>query len=114
MGDGKDFGDLTSTSTHNGGASSPTRGIFCGVSPSTVTNCDKIEYATLGDAIDFGDMTVSRNVHAGVSDCVRIAIAGGNVPSGRTNVIDYTSFSTGGSFANFGDLTDVRSQLSGG
>ena len=114
LGDGKDFGDLTSTSTHNGGASSPTRGIFCGVSPSTVTNCDKIEYATLGDAIDFGDMTVSRNVHAGVSDCVRIAIAGGNVPSGRTNVIDYTSFSTGGSFANFGDLTDVRGQLSGG
>ena len=59
-------------------------------------------------------MTVSRNVHAGVSDCVRIAIAGGNVPSARTNVIDYSTFTTGGSFVDFGDLTDVRSQLSGG
>ena len=114
LGDGTDFGDLTSISIHNGGASSSTRGVFGGIAPTTVANCDKIEYATLGDSIDFGDMTVSRNVHAGVSDCVRIAIAGGNVPGSRTNVIDYTTFSTGGSFADFGDLTDIRSQLSGG
>ncbi len=114
LGNSQDFGDLSSTSIHNGGASSPIVCIWNGVGTSVSTNCEKMVYASGGNTVSFGEMTVSRNTHAAVSDCVRIVVAGGVVPGARTNVIDYTSFSTGGSSADFGDLTDIRSQLAGG
>jgi len=114
LGNSQDFGDLSSTSVHNDGASSPIVCIWNGVGSSVSTNSEKMIYATRGNTVHFGDMTVARNSHTAASDCVRIVTAGGNVPGGRTNNIDYTSISTGGSFANFGDLTDVRSQLDGG
>ena len=59
-------------------------------------------------------MTVSRSHGAAVSDCIRIVTGGGSMPSARTNVMDYAYFSTGGSFLDFGDLTDVRSGLAAG
>ena len=114
LGNSQDFGDLSSTSVHNDGASSATRCVWNGVGSSVSTNCEKMEYATRGDTFTFGDMTVARNSHTATTDCVRIVVAGGNVPGSRTNVIDYTSISSGGSSADFGDLTDVRSQLDGG
>ena len=109
-----DFGVVTRFFGNAYAASSSTRGVFCCINPSVSTICDKIEYATLGDAADFGDMTVSRNAGAAVSDCIRIVSGGGNVPGSRTNVIDFMSFSTGGDATDYGDLTDIRSNLGAG
>ena len=45
----------------------------------------------------------------------RLRVAGGgNVPGSRTNVIDFMSFSTGGNAMDYGDLTDIRSNLGAG
>ena len=41
-------------------------------------------------------------------------VCGGNVPGARTNVIDFMSFSTGGNAMDYGDLTDIRSNLGAG
>ena len=74
-GNGTDFGDLSRTTTRDGGAvASSTRGVFAGGDqddPSSSAEVNIIEYiqiSTQGDAIDFGDLTVARNHMSGMSN----------------------------------------------
>ena len=63
MGDTKDFGDLsTLTSPNGGGCASSTRGLVLGrhVSNSYKNTIEFVQIMTTGNAIDFGDLTGNR------------------------------------------------------
>ena len=63
LGDTKDFGDLsTLTSPNGGGCASSTRGLVLGrhVSNSYKNTIEFVQIMTTGNAIDFGDLTSTR------------------------------------------------------
>ena len=62
-----DFGDLTAARRDIAGASSPTRGVFCGGYP-LVNTIDFVEILTTGNAVDFGDQTTKRHRVSGCSN----------------------------------------------
>ena len=75
LGTGVEFGDLSRTTTRDGGAvSSSTRAVFAGGDqqvPATVNRVDTIDYielSTQGNAIDFGNLTIARNHMPGMSN----------------------------------------------
>ena len=116
LGNGADFGDLTSGHTQQvgaGGGSNAIRGIFAGGYKSPATSYNNISYvtiATLGNANDFGDLTYSSGELAGCASPTRIAwgtrLSPGN---GRTNDVQYLQIMTTGNTVDFGDLTQGRS-----
>ena len=63
LGNGTDFGDLSSSvSSRGGGCSSPTRALFGGGDDPNV-NIEYVEFATTANAVDFGDLTYVENRH---------------------------------------------------
>ena len=71
LGNGVDFGDLSRTTTRDGGSGCITNSCsFAGgdqqqpAAADRVDTIDYIELSTQGNAIDFGNLTVARN-HAG-------------------------------------------------
>lgn len=60
LGNGTQFGELSTTMFAAGSASSPTRAAFFGGStPSVINTIQYISISTGGDAVDFGDMTAA-------------------------------------------------------
>jgi hypothetical protein len=114
VGDAVDFGDLNSAKTSGGACSNSTTGLFGGgylLPGSALTaNVQSITIASTGDSSSFGTLTVARTYLNGVSNSTRALFGGGEVVS-RVNVIDYLTFSGGGSAADFGDLLTANIQM---
>ena len=85
----------------------PQIGLFAGYFTGSVaaTNIEQINILTSGNATNFGNLSVGRYNGAGMSSSTRAVFAGGNDRSAGndSNHIDYVSFSTGGTAADFGD-----------
>jgi len=107
-----DFGDLTVTMFQGAGCSNNTRGVIYtdAASPAGPYNIDYIEIATKGNASTFGDAinppNIKRSSLGAVSNSTRGLFAGGGNPDKSAN-IEYLTFSTLGSSANFGDLLNA-------
>ena len=114
------FGDITTSGNQTGGAmaGNQTRLLFSGGNQPTTSNviCSK-EFSFDGNFIDFGDLSVDRQLHAGASNGVRAAFAGGRQrpgPSGSyttSNRMDVSTFASFGNAIDFGDLTVARFSL---
>jgi hypothetical protein len=113
LGNGADFGDLSTTrSLYGGAASNHVRGIFMGgegpaPGHAKVNVIDYITIASLGDASDFGDLTSARYGGGGIASSTRVCFGGGFTGS-NSDVIDYGTIASTGDFADFGDLTSIR------
>ena len=113
-GNAQDFGDLNENLGGGPpGASSPTRGLFCGgYHPSPSLTCRNtiqfVTIATTGNAKDFGDMTTVR-AHGGVSgNSTRILISSGySDPNTKLDSIDKVTIASLGNATNFGDASHV-------
>tara|TARA_R100001086_G_scaffold142543_1_gene74928 strand:- start:174 stop:2075 length:1902 start_codon:yes stop_codon:yes gene_type:complete len=114
------FGDITTSGNQTGGAmaGNQTRLLFSGGNQPTTSNviCSK-EFSFDGNFVDFGDLSVDRQLHAGASNGVRAAFAGGRQrpgPSGSfttSNRMDVSTFASFGNAIDFGDLTVARYSL---
>jgi len=110
LGNGLDFGNLTSTTSEFGGCASSTRGIFMGgeIFP---TNINVIQYLTisqLGNTFDFGDLTIARRGTSCLSNSTRGICSGGSIAPVAVNydTIDYVTIATTGNASDFGNLVD--------
>ena len=109
LGNGLDFGNLTTVTSEFGGCASSTRGIFMG-GEQFPANINVIQYLTisqLGNTFDFGDLTSVRRANTCLSNNVRGISLGGNLAPtlvGKTH-IDYITIATTGNSSKFGDLT---------
>lgn len=111
LGNGLDFGNLTTVTAEFGGCASSTRGIFMG-GEQFPANINVIQYLTisqLGNTFDFGDLTSVRRANTCLSNNVRGISLGGNTSpdtgaGGKTD-IDYITIATTGNSSKFGDLT---------
>jgi len=112
QGNSHDFGDTVLTKRQGVAFSSRTRSLTAGAEDRNVT-IDFVTIASTGDAQDFADLTAGVSEGPGaVSNQTRAVIAGGNKPSGRTNVMQYiTMASIGTNSEDFGDLTQARHQF---
>ena len=77
LGNGVNFGDLSTTTRSKNGTASPTRGVFAGgrspadsdSSPSgPVNGIEYVSMQTEGNAVDFGDLTQARYEHCAFSN----------------------------------------------
>jgi len=111
LGNGADFGDLTTTKYAGSGASNSTRAVFMnGYTGSAKTN--NIEYitiSTLGNSVEFGDTTAANYYTAGSASSTRMVQGGGGDPV--ANTMDYVQIPTTGNAVDFGDLTQDRRHL---
>jgi len=111
LGNGADFGDLTTAKYAGSGASNSTRAVFMnGYTGSAKTN--NIEYitiSTLGNSVEFGDTTAANYYTAGSASPTRMVSAGGGDPF--SNIIEYIQIPTTGDATDFGDLTQKRRHL---
>ena len=92
------------------------RGITGGGYPSYRNFLNKIEIATLGDAVDFGDLTKElRGPSDGVSSSTRGLFGGGLVAPNNASqtVISYVTISSEGGAQDFGELTRDRFMIKG-
>jgi len=114
------FGDHAVGQYRDGAISHATRGIFVGgyYSDGSGTGASNImQYITIGtegDAADFGDLTVARWYldNACVASTVRGIIMGGWTDSASgVNTIDYVTIANTGNATDFGNLTEVQSQV---
>ena len=137
-GNATDFGDLTSARHHPCGIDSSHGGIdFDEIQRPSVTympgsgrgftnagtnsggsggSIDRIQLThipTLGNAIDFGN-AVARQLVGGVSSLTRTVIMGGEDPDAVIDTIDSFEHSSLGNTADFGNLSAVRRNMSGG
>ena len=108
LGNGVDFGNLTTATAEFDGCASSTRGIFMG-GETFPTNINIIQYLTisqLGNTFDFGDLTLARRSVSSVSDNTRgVCLGGNNAPGGvGYTLIDYITIATTGNASKFGDL----------
>ena len=105
LGNGTDFGNLTSGKNQTGSVSSATRGIFGGgyAAPAAVNVIEHLTIMTTGNNSDFGDLTQARRGLGANSNDTRGLFAGGE-PS-TTNIIDYITMASTGNAIDFGDLT---------
>ena len=109
LGNGLDFGNLTTVTSEFGGCASSTRGIFMG-GEQFPANINVIQYLTisqLGNTFDFGDLTSVRRANTCLSNNIRGISLGGNLAPnlvGKTH-IDYITIATTGNSSKFGDLT---------
>ena len=109
LGNGLDFGNLTTVTSEFGGCASSTRGIFMG-GEQFPANINVIQYLTisqLGNTLDFGDLTSVRRANTCLSNNIRGISLGGNLAPnlvGKTH-IDYITIATTGNSSRFGDLT---------
>ena len=109
LGNGLDFGNLTTVTSEFGGCASSTRGIFMG-GEQFPANINVIQYLTisqLGNTLDFGDLTSVRRANTCLSNNIRGISLGGNLAPtlvAKTH-IDYITIATTGNSSRFGDLT---------
>ena len=103
-----DFGDLTSTRRVPIVISSRVLGHICGGYVSNYTaNCDKIIFASTGNAVDSGiDLTAAKYNGGGTGDATRGLYMGGTTGS-VVNVIEYMTLASTANFVDFGDLIQV-------
>ena len=109
LGNGLDFGNLTTATSEFGGCASSTRGIFMGGEqfPSNINVIQYLTISQLGNTFDFGDLTSVRRANTCLSNNIRGISLGGNtapVLVGKTD-IDYITIATTGNSSKFGDLT---------
>ena len=110
-GNSQDFGNTLLTKRQGVAFSSSTRSLTAGAEDRNVT-IDFVTIASTGDAQDFGDLVTAVSEGPGaVSNQTRAVLAGGNVPSGRTNVMQYITMAQSGNSVDFGDLTQARHQF---
>ena len=112
LGNGQDFGDLLRVRADGpfGGSNSTRAFLAGGVFPSPesqIYTMDKIEIATLGNAVDFGDLKNNSQHGNATASAVRFVSMGGAHPSSPYSVeeVQYANFATGGTALNLGDLT---------
>ena len=100
-----------STQYQNAGAwpSSPfagSAGLIAGYF-SNGASVDFLNLSSAGNATDFGDLTVGRYFTSGAGSSTRFIAVGGEASSVSNQTIDFTTYATTGTFADFGD-TNVR------
>ena len=85
---------------------------FAGQSPSAhIKITTKTEFASSGKATNFGELSVTHTGGVTVSNPTRGVTSGG---SPGINTMEYTSLSTGGNAADFGDLTGTNTNYTSG
>ena len=106
-GNAQDFGELTRACGRAGVCGNATRGIYAGGEDDAALTdeAEKIEYATLGNAVEFGSVVGSgREYISAVSTPVRGVWTGGG-PGSLTNTLTYQALATAGTGIDFGDMT---------
>ena len=116
--DAIDFGNLTTERAEGSGFSSRTRALWAGNSVPTSNNTiDVVTISSTGNAENYGDLLAATGVHqasAGVANATRGIFAGGYVvPTGRVDIIQYTTIDTNGNTIDFGNLTAATSGPAG-
>jgi len=109
LGNGLDFGNLTTTTAEFGGCASSTRGIFMG-GETFPTNINTIQYLTisqLGNTFDFGDLTRQKRGTACLSDNTRGICVGGNIAPTVTafREMEFITINSLGNATTFGDAS---------
>ena len=67
------------------------------------------------DAADYGDLSVARGEWQSVSNQTRgVIVAGGSATPGDSDVIDYGTIASTGTYQDFGNLVDDREAVGGG
>ena len=113
LGNGLDFGDLTTTNASSAAAASPTRSIFSG-GYTAPHQYEMITTASKGNAARFGDMLVPMARHAGCSNNTRAVFGAGrhvNPYGVITSELEYITISSEGNATFFGDITVKRNML---
>ena len=125
-GNGVDFGDLSHGHTGGGGGSNSTRGVFGAGYGSGPENADSggskhIEYvtiATLGNATNFGDVDSGCRYIDACHNNLRVVLGGGQIGASPSKTptlnLEYFAIATTGNSADFGDLSALKSNMSGG
>jgi len=116
LGNGINFGDMTTGMNQAAGTASETRGLLSGGYSQDSVRSDNIDYFTMassGTAIDFGNLTDGRSHPGGCSSSTRSVIASGYPAPNLTNIIDYVEITTTGNALDFGDATLARDELTG-
>ena len=114
-GNAQNFGELTRACGRAGVCGNATRGIYAGGEDAAAltTEAEKIEYATLGNAVEFGSVVGSgREYGSAVSTPVRGVWSGGG-PGSLTNTLTYQALATKGTGIDFGDMTAVYQSRGG-
>ena len=115
-GNAVDFGDLSAVKKQGsrGNAASSTRGLAGGgQTPTRVDDVDFLTIASQGNGTKFGDLTEARRALGALSNSVKAVFAGGDTPSGNSNVIDSMIINTGGTASDFGDLLLPTTKIAG-
>ncbi len=105
-GNATDFGNLVTASRALGGASDGTYGLICGGQTGgsvKQSGVQRVTIASTGNASSYGSLIAARDYPAATGGGGRLIVAGG----GDTNQIQYRSFSSSGSFTDFGNLTAI-------
>ena len=89
-----------------------------GTNPSTPGRVKKVEYITIaskGNGTFFGDLTAGRRGVAACSNITRGIVGGGyhgdGSPYARVDTIDYITIASTGNAEDFGDLTDIMTDM---
>ena len=109
------FGELTRACGRAGVCGNATRGIYAGGEDAVelTDEAEKIEYATLGNAVEFGSVVgTDREYGSAVSTPVRGVWSGGG-PNPMTNTLTYQALATAGTGIDFGDMTAVYQSRGG-
>jgi len=107
QGTADDFGDMQNNSGWMGALADRTRGIFLG-DGNDGGNEDNTSYVTIaskGDAATFGNLTTTKNYFSGLADRTR-GVRGGGYHT--TDVIDFCTIQSTGTWKDFGILTVSR------
>ena len=83
------------------------RGIFAGEEPSS-SGIDKIEIATLGNAVTFGTLSRSKQATSATASSTRGVVFGGYASPSYYTDIEYITASSSGGASDFGDLSTAR------
>ena len=80
---------------------------------NTISNIQSFQIATLGNTVQFGNLQSTKSgATANASDGVRGITFGGATPT-DSNEIDYYTYASGGTAADFGNTTDARYSMGG-
>ena len=125
-GNGVDFGDLSHGHTGSGSGSNSTRGVFgagYGSGPQSADNggSPHIEYVTiasLGNATNFGDVDSGVRYISACHNNLRVVLGGGQIGAAPSKTptlqMEYFAIATTGNSADFGDLSVLKANYSGG
>jgi len=106
LGNGTDFGDMSSGRYLYGCFASSTRGVFTGGN-GTTSRIESITISSTGNAIvDSGTLVSGRYLTTGCSNSTRGLTAGGFPGAGALSSIEYTTIASLGNAQTFGDLNE--------